>query len=508
MTEITLIDLTFWSGVEVRPLAGLSGHGLERPVSWIVGLRPAEPALPLLRDDELIVIPGTVVDQLEAEEIVNLPQVISFLSEQPIAGVIIDEPWRLGAQPPFPVLVSDAPLDAEAEMVFNREITRRRGDLYNLGANLARRLSTAAMRHASINEFLAAAAEVSSYEMMLVTRRGSLLGRSSNAPELAPVSVLQHLDATTIAEPIALDAGTWLVAPVEGGQVPGGLDLIVGPLNDGAPERARLAARQSIDALQVILDHVNPRRADPRSERNQVLQELVVGNLAPNDRRATDLLAGMSGEPPWRLILLAGQPPRTIIDILEQGAAPITAPAESGAQLTLVSAAIWNDLQGHEVISQEPIGIASPELTTIPEIVTAASELQAIEPLAQSGIFGAGIVVPDDPLSAGVAGLLIRLLGSDPRLWQRAGQFRDVWLDRLRAAERGGEFVQTAQAYLTNGGSLSDAAADLGVHRNTFAYRMTRIRETAGVDLADPDVQLSLRIALMLDVLIGTASDR
>jgi DNA-binding PucR family transcriptional regulator len=44
--------------------------------------------------------------------------------------------------------------------------------------------------------------------------------------------------------------------------------------------------------------------------------------------------------------------------------------------------------------------------------------------------------------------------------------------------------------------SLNEAAARLGVHRNTVAYRVARLEELADWDLADPDLRFALELAI------------
>jgi PucR family transcriptional regulator, purine catabolism regulatory protein len=44
--------------------------------------------------------------------------------------------------------------------------------------------------------------------------------------------------------------------------------------------------------------------------------------------------------------------------------------------------------------------------------------------------------------------------------------------------------------------SLADAAARLGIHRNTVAYRVQRLEERADWDLADPELRLALLLAV------------
>ena len=57
--------------------------------------------------------------------------------------------------------------------------------------------------------------------------------------------------------------------------------------------------------------------------------------------------------------------------------------------------------------------------------------------------------------------------------------------------------LETLRAVLESSG-LAEAAARLGVHRNTVAYRARRLEELGGWDLHDPDLALALTIAARL----------
>lgn len=59
------------------------------------------------------------------------------------------------------------------------------------------------------------------------------------------------------------------------------------------------------------------------------------------------------------------------------------------------------------------------------------------------------------------------------------------------------EHMATLRALLDHGG-VSEAAAALGVHRNTVAYRARRIEELTGWRLSDPEVRLPVAVALRL----------
>jgi len=59
------------------------------------------------------------------------------------------------------------------------------------------------------------------------------------------------------------------------------------------------------------------------------------------------------------------------------------------------------------------------------------------------------------------------------------------------------EHVATLRAVLDRGG-VNEAAAALGVHRNTVAYRLRRIEALTGWRLGDPDLRLALLVAVRL----------
>lgn len=76
-------------------------------------------------------------------------------------------------------------------------------------------------------------------------------------------------------------------------------------------------------------------------------------------------------------------------------------------------------------------------------------------------------------------------------------RFVREWLGTLLDYDqsRGGDLVATLGHYLECGGSYNAAASALGVHRSTLKYRLQRIREISGHDLADPGVCFNLQLA-------------
>jgi PucR family transcriptional regulator, purine catabolism regulatory protein len=77
-------------------------------------------------------------------------------------------------------------------------------------------------------------------------------------------------------------------------------------------------------------------------------------------------------------------------------------------------------------------------------------------------------------------------------------RFRTALLGPLEEYDRrrGSRLIETLEAYLSLGGALTEAADQIGIHRNTLSYRLQRIGELTGRDLGSPQDRLLLQIAL------------
>jgi sugar diacid utilization regulator len=76
-------------------------------------------------------------------------------------------------------------------------------------------------------------------------------------------------------------------------------------------------------------------------------------------------------------------------------------------------------------------------------------------------------------------------------------RFVREWLGDLLDydAGKGAELVETLSRYLECGRSYEATTAALAIHRSTLKYRLRRIREISGHDLADPDTYFNLQLA-------------
>ena len=77
-------------------------------------------------------------------------------------------------------------------------------------------------------------------------------------------------------------------------------------------------------------------------------------------------------------------------------------------------------------------------------------------------------------------------------------RYVNEWLGALVEHDRDhrSQLVHTLSVYLDSGGNYDRAADALIIHRSTLRYRLGRIRELSGRDLADPDSRLNLHIAV------------
>ena len=72
----------------------------------------------------------------------------------------------------------------------------------------------------------------------------------------------------------------------------------------------------------------------------------------------------------------------------------------------------------------------------------------------------------------------------------------------------GADLVNTLAAYFAARNSPTEAAERMHVHRNTFLYRLHRIREITGLDLDDPETRLALHLALRIGETLQASGSR
>lgn len=135
---------------------------------------------------------------------------------------------------------------------------------------------------------------------------------------------------------------------------------------------------------------------------------------------------------------------------------------------------------------------ASAEASAAGQLPMATRQARFVASLVSAGYLPNGGVAFDRLGDVGVYRLLYELWGN-PAL---ASYIEDA-LGKLRERDKRGTLRETLLAYLNAGGSQTETAAVLGVHRNTLAYRLRQIAELTGRDPGDAGTRLVMHLALV-----------
>ncbi|MGY1807067.1 PucR family transcriptional regulator [Blastococcus sp. SYSU D00669] len=98
---------------------------------------------------------------------------------------------------------------------------------------------------------------------------------------------------------------------------------------------------------------------------------------------------------------------------------------------------------------------------------------------------------------------LLTMLADDDRLRLFAARELDPLREHDARWQTG--LLDTVRALVRSPGSKSDAAAALHVSRSAFYDRLAKVEQVLGVDLDDPDVLVSLHVAVLADEVLGGA---
>jgi len=294
-----------------------------------------------------------------------------------------------------------------------------------------------------------------------------------------------------------------------------------------ARDAARYVARRGGVVLREPLAHVGALAllgASPASELEQVALARVAPLLAlalgprgsgPSGRAAREPALPAAG-PPW-VVLMARQ-------VIPEGDASRAEREEVRLRLRRLASARRLALRGDADSLELRLVLApaadDPRAVALAEAVAGAAgrlvavsrpfTLPADRPLAEQearftleaaeALQGSALLVPGRPMRVAQAANLAayRLLGA---LHDMAGGRRDAQalLAPLRQGgpRREAERLATLRAVLDHPGIVAAAAA-LGVHRNTLAYRLARLEALGGWQLDDPDLRFALGVAVRL----------
>jgi hypothetical protein len=502
MPEITLADLVAWEP-RLRPLSppGLNGRAhtngrddealsepwAERELSWAVTIRASTPMLPSLRGGELVLLPARVL----AETGVGLPVLLREIASHGAAGVVLDGPPP--ATSPLTIFVAEA-ISPDLESELNRLLTERRGEFYRAGTELGRLLTNAMASGADLADVLTAAADFLAVPVALVDGRGGLTAATAPAAVPSPPTG-------------SLPGGRGWRDDRFGMRLTTGETLWFGPTP--RPRRAliRLAGERVALAAEAAL--VRAAEARPRGPaRASAIEALLTGVVGDPARAAVTV--GLPANGVYRVVLAA---PEVDASSLQRSLAPFGTIHEAGtidragaALIEIRSDGAGSSLSGGRSVTMRRRDAIAPRetpggrgwlafsspVTGAAALPAAAREARFVAALLTAGLIQGPIGRFDVLADLGAYRLLYRLWGSG-----ELATFTTDALGDLATRDRRGTLRRTLLAYLDAGGSHVDAAARLGIHRNTLSYRLKQIAMLTRCEPTDPSTHLVLHLALL-----------
>jgi PucR C-terminal helix-turn-helix domain len=482
-----------------RPIATPSGDAPtgEPPrgapdVAWVRVMKARVPAFDALERGDLAIVPASALAVVAATADDLVPLVDAFRAA-PVSGVLLVEGESLapaadrrldeleraiaGAGLAGLRLPSGDPAAIERSII--GFILERSGELERQAGLLEADLQAHALAGDGAASMVAAAAEFLARPMALEGPRGEVVAvhAPAAAPEAAP-AVASYLAGRRdgVVERVGLPSG--------------GAIALLGSRQTSELERVALARAATLLALELARDEAVRRAGDGAGRE-----------------------ALPSGGPPW-VVILARQRGATADD---DGPAARAAREQLRRELRLLAPARRLALRGDADSLEYRLVVAATAADDVPggDLPARAAEVlgrtiavsrpftaPADRPTAEAearATLEAALALPEPPRVARADRLAsYRLLGAmhnlpdGPRL---AATILEPILAARPDVRR--ERLQTLRAVLERGG-INEAAAVLGVHRNTVAYRLRRIEAASGWRLTDPDVRLPLSIAVRL----------
>lgn len=523
-----------------RPVGNPAPERLAAQVSWVRVLRARVPAFDALEAGDLAIVPVSAL-RLVAPGPAETTALVGALVRARVAGCCIvgeesasDEPDRsLTPSEALALAAANAGLPTfrlpEADPVaLERSVigllVNRRAELEHQAARLEAQLERLALAGADLATLVGAIAGVLGRAVVLEGRTGTVLAAHAppDRPEAVAAVHAYHARGEGIVLRVVLPG---IEAPgVTAGARPGasraGRPLERAARPDVAGSSASPGRGRRPEASSGTLVILGDR---PATEFERVAAERIAGLLALEivrgdaARRIAERERGAEGlpadGPPW-VVLVArqgGSPDTTTaLEAREAvrrelrllaplGRLVLRGDAESLELRAVLAADAADpgglglarqiaDFLGRRVAVSRPFERPSERPVAEAE---ARSTLEAAESLEAAGA-PPGPIVRADRLAAY---RLLSVLHNLPEGRRHARALLAPLLGGRPAAVR--ERLATLRAVLETSGP-AEAAAVLGVHRNTVAYRLRRIEGLTGWNLADPEIRLPLILAVYL----------
>lgn len=462
----------------------------EREVGWVRVLKARVPAFDALEPGDLAIIPGPAL-AVVAPDLAGTHELARALAAAHVPAVVLVDgdsgADALAALSNASVaagltvmhLARTDPVGLERSVI--GFLVNRRAELDRRAAELEAQLAQLALLGRGLDVLAAAIGAFVGRAVVIEGRRGDPL--AIHAPADQPSSAAAV--ARYLARPADVALRVPIPAPADSPGAGGRLVL----LGDDPPNELERVASGRVAALLAL----------------ELARDTAVRQAREETRRGDPL---PSAGPPW-VVILASQGPGADPDDLRareetRGGIRLRFPprrltlrgsAES-LELRLVAAAPPDDPEGLD--TAERIAAFVGRTVAVSRPFSEPGARPAAEAAARSTLEASELLHPA-PLVARESRLpAYLLLGNLHNLPDGLRQSRELLAPILAgrpATQR--DRLATLRAVL-EAPTLGDAAARLGIHRNTVAYRVGRLEAIGGWDLGDPDLRLALEVAVRI----------
>jgi len=473
-----------------RPIVALDAEAGDREIGWVRVMKARVPAFDALEPADLAIIPGSSLSVVapgadgaaglvEAFARARVPALLLVGGDggEDVFDALEAAATRAGVVV-FRIARAD-PIQLERSVI--GFLVNRRAELDHRAAELEGQLARLALLGRGLDVLAAAIGSFFGRAVVVEGRRGDPLAVHSPAELPEAASAVTRYLARPTAAPLRVPIPA---APGESGA--SGRLVLLG--DEPATEFERIAAERIVALLALEL----ARDLAVRQARDEVRR----GDPLPRDG------------PPW-VVLLARQ-------ALAEGPDDVAAREETRAELRLLASPRRLVLRGtSESLELRMVAAALPD---DPDGLLIAERLAGFlrRTVAISRPFGEAGGRPAAEATARATLEATELLDDPPRVALAArlpaylmlGNLRNL-PDGLRQArallapilvgrpEAQRQRLESLRVVLEAPG-LAEAAARLGVHRNTIAYRTAGLERLGGWDLHDPDLRLALMLAVRL----------
>ncbi len=482
------------------PAAPITEAAAAREIAWVRVLRSRVPALDALEPGDVVIAPAAVAAAVarSPEDAMTLAEaldgravalLVPGADGERLSASLVDAALTLA----IPVLRLPDVDGAALERSVIGWLVNRRAALEERATGLERRLEQLALAGADLGALVAAFGAFLGRAAVLEGRRGDAL--AVHAPAEMPGAV------AAASRFLAAGAGVVLRVAL--------------PLPPADPARRPEVVRYGEPALRgslvLLADAPVGELERMATERAAALLALELSRDAAVHRaretaRRSEALP--SDGPPW-VVLVARQVGREDVEEHEQREAfraelrmlapnrRLTLRGDSESlEFRLVAVADAADLQGLAIAGRVAGFLRRTVAVSRP--FSDAGGRPAAEAEARSTLEAAERYASSPPVVRADRLAAYRLLGNLHNLPDGLGLARAL-LEPLLAGRPAlvAERLETLRVVLDRPG-LAEAAATLGVHRNTIAYRIRRIESLGGWDLQDPELRLSLAVAVRI----------